>query len=166
MLEGESPSLAQSNSKYYCFLHLHLLFGIIWHHLLHLLLVWLIQFSPKLSIARLGPFTIGSRLVNVFHRMAKVILHKGSRHSSVDSSTLAIPWTEFESHPHHLRFYQFILELCDVKKTKKNKKRTGLARILKIYTICRNYALDKASKHFLNIINSFWDCHIEIVVYT
>ena len=42
----------------------------------------------------------------------------------------------------------------------------ALARILKIYTICRNYALDKASKHFLNIINSFWDCHIEIVVYT
>ena len=35
------------------------------------------------------------------------------------------------SQAHHLRFYQFIFELCDVKMTKINKERPGMAHIKK-----------------------------------
>ena len=44
-------------------------------------------------------------------------------HSSVDPSAPTILRPRFESQAHHLRFYQFIFELCDVKRTKINKKR-------------------------------------------
>ena len=40
----------------------------------------------------------------------------------MDSSTLSIT-PGFESRAHHLRFYQFIFELCHAEKTKINKKR-------------------------------------------
>ena len=36
----------------------------------------------------------------------------------------------FESQAHHLRFNLFTFKLCDVKRTKINKKRPGLAHIL------------------------------------
>ena len=54
----------------------------------------------------------------------------GCRHSSVDSSAPSILPPRFESQAHHLRFYQFIFELCHVEKTKINKKRQGLVHFL------------------------------------
>ena len=58
----------------------------------------------------------------------------GCRHSSVDSSVPSIlpPLPPgFKSQANHLRFYQFIFELCNVEKTKINKDRPGSAHFKK-----------------------------------
>ena len=42
----------------------------------------------------------------------------------------------FESQAHHLRFYQFIFELCDVKRTKINKKGAGNGPRIRRQNLC------------------------------
>ena len=56
---------------------------------------------------------------------------KGCRHSTVDLTAPSILPPRFESQAHHLCFYQFIFDLCYVRKSKINKKRPGLSHFLK-----------------------------------
>ena len=69
-------------------------------------------------------------------------------HSSVDPSAPTILRPRFESQAHHLRFYQFIFELCDVKMTKINKERPGMAHIKK----------EKHLKFTCNVIKICYGC--------
>ena len=106
----------------------------------------------------------------------------GCRHSSVDLSapSILLPWVKVPSGD--LRFYQIIIELCDVEKTKMSKKQAGIGPLKELlhhcHVLCRSgdsnaqpfncrTSMLTASATFIlmfvNVVNKCWMMNLELM---